>query len=630
MNEQEALRAIVEGTATATGEPFFRELVRHLARALDVRGAWVTEFVAERRRMRAYAFWLEDRWVEDYEYALAGTPCEPVIDNDRLVLIPDRVIELFPEDPDLPPAEAVSYMGVPLHDTDGAILGHLAVLDSRPMPEDPRHTDLFRIFANRAAAELRRLRAEGEVRERELKLSRLVDSAMDAIIEFDADFRVTRVNPAAEAVFACQATAWMGRSLTDFLRADAPDRLAALTRELDGLPPGRRTTWVAGGLSAARADGSEFPAEASLSQFMVRNHRFYTLILRNIDDRLAAERRIHSLELEAETLRQELRDLGQYGQILGNSKALLTVLRDVDQVADTDATVLIQGETGTGKELIAAAIHGASKRRGQPMIKVNCAAIPANLVESELFGHERGAFTGATQRRDGRFALADRGTIFLDEVGELPIDLQGKLLRVLQEGEFEPVGSSRTRQVDVRVIAATNRELAGAIKDGSFREDLYYRLNVFPIRVPPLRERGEDVLLLADMFVTKFAREMGRKVSPLDEAAKLRLRGYSWPGNVRELRNVIERAVITARQGRVDLERMLSGAATERGPDASPPDRVLTEGELRAIERANIERALAATNGKIAGPDGAARLLGIRPTTLSSRIKALKIHPGPD
>ena len=628
--EQEAIRAIVEGTATHTGERFFRELVRHVAGALDVHGAWVTELIEDRGRLRSYAFWLDGDWVDEYEYAIAGTPCEPVINDDCLVRVPDRVIELFPKDPDLAEVGAVSYMGLPLHDTDGSILGHLAVLDTRPMPEHERFSDLFRIFANRAAAELRRLRAEAQVREREKKLSRLVDSAMDAIVELDEKLCVTRVNPAAEKAFVGAATDLIGRPFDTLLRGEGPDRLAASARELGALPEGRRYVWIAGGLRAASIEGEEFPAEATLSRFEVGGRRFHTLILRNVDERLQAETRIRSLEQETEDLRRELRALGKYERILGNSKALLAVLREIDQVAETGATVLIQGETGTGKELVAAAIHDASPRSGRSMIKVNCAAIPANLMESELFGHERGAFTGATQRREGRFAMADRGTIFLDEVGELPPDLQVKLLRVLQEGQFEPVGSSKTQQVDVRVIAATNRVLEESVKRGEFREDLFYRLNVFPIRVPPLRERGEDVALLADTFLRKLARGLGREIEPLNEAAKTRLRAYDWPGNVRELRNVMERAAITSRDGRIDLERAFPAARPDAVPETVSEDRVRTEAEMRALERANVERALESCGGKVSGADGAAELLGMRPSTLSSRIKALGISRSDD
>jgi transcriptional regulator with GAF, ATPase, and Fis domain len=275
-------------------------------------------------------------------------------------------------------------------------------------------------------------------------------------------------------------------------------------------------------------------------------------------------------------------------------------------------------------------IHTASDRADKALVVVNCAAIPAALIESEFFGHEKGAFTGATQRREGRFALADGGTIFLDEVGELPLDLQAKLLRVLQEGEFEPVGSSKTRKVDVRVVAATNRDLGQAVRDGKFREDLYYRLNVFPITVPPLRERGEDIALLASAFVKRFAERMGRAIAPLSPEDIRRLRGYSWPGNVRELQNVIERAVITARDDRLDLGRALPETTASAVLEApAPPDetgsRIRTVREMEALEQQNILRALEVAGWRVAGEKGAARLLGMNASTLASRMKALGI-----
>jgi transcriptional regulator with GAF, ATPase, and Fis domain len=291
--------------------------------------------------------------------------------------------------------------------------------------------------------------------------------------------------------------------------------------------------------------------------------------------------------------------------------------------------VLILGETGSGKELIARAIHGASPRRERPMVKVNCAAIPASLIESEFFGHERGAFTGATGKREGRFALADGGTIFLDEVGELPLELQGKLLRVLQEGEFEPVGSSRTRKVNVRVVAATNRDLFREVQDGRFREDLYYRLSVFPLTVPPLRERGDDIALLAEEFARKFAQKTGRTLAPFTPQCLARLKAYPWPGNVRELQNVIERAVITARDGRMNLDRALPDVPEISALPAAveeASDRIRTVQEIEALERANILRALEACGWRVSGDNGAAQRLGMNPSTLSSRIKALGIR----
>jgi len=299
-------------------------------------------------------------------------------------------------------------------------------------------------------------------------------------------------------------------------------------------------------------------------------------------------------------------------------------LHDVDRVAITDTTVLILGETGTGKELIATAIHKASRRADKPLIRVNCAALPANLIESELFGHEKGAFTGATAKRSGRFLLAHGGTIFLDEVGELPLELQAKLLRVLQEREFEPVGGSKTIKVDVRVIAATNRDLEKSVAAGQFREDLYYRLNVFPIMAPPLRERTDDIGPLANAFLKRASEKLGRTMEPFSADAIARLNAYDWPGNVRELQNVVERSVIVAEHRRPNLERALPSLQTIPA-SSTDTDTIITVGELEALEKRNLLAALQACKWKVAGDNGAAKLLGMKPSTLNSRISALKI-----
>jgi PAS domain S-box-containing protein len=625
-----ALRKILEGTATETGEQFFQALVKNLASALNTHGAWVTEYFPESRRLKALAFWMGGQWLKDWEMVVNGTPCERVIDERCLIHIPDNLVEIYAEDPDVQAVGAASYMGMPLLDVDGKILGHLAVLDLRPMPAEPRAQALFQIFAARAAAELRRMRAEAQVREREHKLHRLVGSAMDAIIELDQHLKINQVNPAAEKVLGANAAVLTGEIFTHFLAPDSREKLARLVIDLDTRPEGQRSVWIGGGLTARARGGESFEAEATLSRFDQKREPFYTLVLRNVNDRLQAERKIESLTIEAEYLREELNELIGADEIIGRSDALLRVLNDVKEVAGTDATVLISGETGTGKELIARAIHLASGRRGKPLIKVNCAAIPAMLMESEFFGHEQGAFTGATKRRDGRFALAHGGTIFLDEIGELPLDLQPKLLRVIQEAEFEPVGSSQARKVDVRLIAATNRDLEKLIRAGQFREDLFYRLNVFPIRLPPLRERLDDIAMLATAFARNFARRMGRPLEPLSDDCVKRLQSYSWPGNVRELQNIIERAMITSRDGRLNLDRALpeSGALRAIKPSESgvTMKNVHTAKEFEELERNNIIAALEASRWKVAGQKGAAQLLGVKPTTLSSRIRALGIE----
>jgi PAS domain S-box-containing protein len=623
LDESVALRSIVEGTATHTGDRFFQTLVESLARALGTHGAWVTEYLPEQRRLRALAFWIGGEWMQGFEQVIDGTPCENVIEGRRLVHVPDNAIALYPKGETARAMGVVSYLGVPLLHVDGSVLGHLAVLDLRPMPAEPRAEALIRIFAARAAAELQRLRAEAEVREREEKLARLVDSAIDAIVELDDALRVTRVNPAAAKLFGEAA---VGSDFRRVLSNESGARLGALAAELAARGEGERSLWIPGTLAARLTTGAEFPAEATLSRFDVHRRVFYTLILRNVNERLEAERRIRSLTVETEYLREELAALGGNDDLLGTSPALADVRQAVKQVAATDATVLVLGETGTGKELVARAVHAASGRHARRLVKVNCAAIPEALVESEFFGHERGAFTGATQRREGRFALAHGGTIFLDEVAELPSDMQAKLLRVLQEGEFEPVGSSQTKKVDVRVIAATNRDLARAVRDGRFREDLYYRLNVVPIEVPPLRTRGDDVVVLATAFAARVAQRMGRAVAPLGSDDVAHLRAYAWPGNVRELQNVIERAVITSPDGRLDLGRLLQSSPA--ASTSASAHTIRTVDELAALERDSITAALAAADGRVAGPNGAAERLGTKPSTLRSRMKALGIDRG--
>jgi len=621
IDEDAALRSILEVTAPETGTRFFETLVRSVARALGTRGAWVTEYLPEQRRLRALAFWIGDRYI-DWEQGIDGTPCEVVIREQRLVHIPERVALLYPGDPGLQKNNITSYLGVPLKDSADAIIGHLAVVDVRPLPPDERAISLFRIFADRAGAELRRLRAERGLREREEKLARIFGGAMDGVLEFDADLRLSQVNPAAAKAFGWRAEGAVGQAFDRHLDPADAVKLRALMAELDRKPAGEGSAWIAGGLSSRRADGSAFPAEATLSSYESGGRRRYTLILRNVQDRLESERKIATLTAETEVLRSEIRELRDVGEILGSSPPVVRMLEDLRQVAATDASVLILGETGTGKELVARAIHDLSPRKSKPLVKVNCGAIPVSLIESELFGHEKGAFTGATGRREGRFAMADGGTIFLDEVGEIPPDLQVKLLRVLQEGEFEPVGGDKTRAVDVRVVAATNRDLEAMIKEGTFRQDLYYRLNVFPLRVPPLRERGDDVPLLARAFAQRFAARLGRALAPLSDADLARLRRYEWPGNVRELQNVLERAVITARDGKLNLDRALP----EGSSASSTPARVLTVAELEHLERRSIEAALEEAGGKVSGPGGAAERMGVPASTLSSRMKALGIR----
>jgi len=331
------------------------------------------------------------------------------------------------------------------------------------------------------------------------------------------------------------------------------------------------------------------------------------------------ERLKNRLLEENRYLREEIKGDHQFHDIISRSAVMAKLLRRVEQVAPTDATVLLLGESGTGKELLARALHDLSPRKHRPLVKVNCGAIPAGLVESELFGHERGAFTSASERRTGRFELADGGTILLDEVGELPAEVQVKLLRVLQEQEFERVGSSRTMKVDVRVVAATNRDLGDAVKAGAFRSDLYYRLNIFPLTLPPLRERMEDVPLLVQAFLKRLAQKLRKPLGHLSDESLAKVMRYAWPGNIRELQNVIERASILAREPVVEIEDALEA----RQPANASPEPTAT---LEDMERAHILRALDAAHGVIEGPKGAAAILALNPSTLRSRMQKLGIR----
>ncbi len=340
MSDEAVLRLIVEGTVSETGTEFFRALVRNLAQALGTHGAWVTEYFPESKRMNALAMWMNDGFIEHFEYSVVGTACADVVESGKLIHIPDRVIEFYPRDDDLIPLNAVSYLGAPLFDTDGSVIGNVAVLDNKPMPKDPRAISLFEIFAARATAEHRRLKVEREVRTREEQLSTLLETALDAIVVLDTELRVVRINQAAARVFGCTAEDMVGESIRDFLVKDSASRVEAFARELEARPAGKQQLWVPQDFIARRWDHSVFPAEATFSRFESQRQFFYTLILRNVDERLEAERQIQLLMQEAEYLREAVREVPGHGDMLGRSDCMQAVYRAIKQVAKTDTTVL--------------------------------------------------------------------------------------------------------------------------------------------------------------------------------------------------------------------------------------------------------------------------------------------------
>ncbi len=502
------LRAVTEGTAAVSGRAFYESLVQHLATSLDVSHAFITE-CHEDNRARVRAFWHDGRFGETFEYELEK-PCLDVAHGQER-LYTEKVRELFPTNHVLVELRVDSYLGVPAVSSSGRIVGHLVVLDIKPIEKDPLWISVLRTFATRAAVELEREHAE--------------------------------------------------------------EKLRAALAEVEALK--------------------------------------------------------NQLEAENVYLQEEIRTEHRFDEIVGQSPALMAALHKVALVGPTDSTVLIVGETGCGKELFARAVHGRSRRSGRPLVKVNCGAIAPGLVESELFGHVKGAFTGAVEKRIGRFELANGGTIFLDEISELPLEAQVKLLRVLQEQEFEPVGSSRTIKVNVRVIAATNRDLDQAVRDGKFRDDLLYRLNVFPIHVPSLRERRPDISLLVAFFTAHLARKLGKPIRGFNTRSMGRLLEYSWPGNIRELQNVVERAAILSPGPVLDVEGSLLGQSpaaeghSQHSPIASAA--LGAQERLQEVERSHILSVLRTTGGVVGGGKGAAAILGLHPNTLRSRMKKLGI-----
>jgi formate hydrogenlyase transcriptional activator len=609
------LRKIDEGTASTTGAEFFNSLVKSLAEALQTQYAFVSKFVlGNRARVRTLAFWKGDGFLDNFEYDLPHTPCERVLAGE-VCLFPEKVQDLFPEHrEDLAKLGVESYLAIPVSDRSGTVMGHLAVMDTKPMHDDPRVLSVFKIFGVRAGAELEREQMDAQLKENEDRLRDLFDEAPIAYVHEGLDSKFIRANRAALKSFGITADQVEGTYGSSFI-PDTPDAQRRLKEAFASIGKGIDTSGVV--LELRRKDNGK-PLWIQWWSRPDPSGTYTRTMFIDITEQVLMEQEKARLEAQNIYLQEEIKGSHNFEELIGGSTSLKKVLKNVGRVAPTDSTVLITGETGTGKELIARAIHNLSPRRGRPLVKVNCAAIPAGLIESELFGHEKGAFTGALTKKMGRFEVADKGTIFLDEIGELPLDLQSKLLRVLQEGEFERVGGMQTFKVNVRIIAATNRDLEQQSKTGHYRPDLYYRLNVFPIHLPALREREGDIPLLVQFFVRKFAANFGKKIDRISERMMAGLQRYHWPGNIRELEHVIERAVILSEGSELEPIELLSQPNGKAG--AVKPQ------TLEETERQHILDVLDQANWRVSGEKGAAKILGLNPTTLEARMKKLGIE----
>jgi formate hydrogenlyase transcriptional activator len=607
------LKAIFEGTAAAVGKGFFHSLVKNLATALSVEYAFVSEFCVDRTKVRTLAFWADDQLKDNFEYQIAGTPCENVLAGE-LYHCADKVAERFPlHKTDLESLEVESYLAIPVMSVGGQVLGHLAVMGRKPMALERMDLSVFKVFGARAGAELERLHMEIVLKDNEERLRDLFDEAPIAYVYEGLDSKLLRVNRTAMKSLGITADQVDGLYGRDFV-PNTPDAQRRLKEAFTSVGKGIDTSGVV--LELRRKDNGK-PLWMKWWSRPDPGGTYTRTMFLDITEQVLMEQEKARLEAQNVYLQEEIKGTHNFEELIGGSTSLKKVLKNVERVAPTDSTVLITGETGTGKELIARAIHNLSPRKDRPLVKVNCAAIPAGLIESELFGHEKGAFTGALTKKVGRFELADKGTIFLDEIGELPLDLQSKLLRVLQEGEFERVGGTQTFKVNVRVIAATNRDLEQQSKTGHYRPDLYYRLNVFPIHLPALREREGDIPLLAQFFVSKFATDFGKKIDRIPERMIASLQRYPWPGNIRELEHVIERAVILSEGSELEPIDWLSQPGGKAGSG-----KTLT---LEEMERQHIVDVLDQTNWRVSGDKGAAKILDLNPTTLEARMKKLGI-----
>ncbi len=624
--EEELLLTISEATSGLVGQDFFNELTRYVTIALGVKTCIVTECTDFLKTcVRTLAYTTGSKLTENIEYDVEGTPCKVVMKGKGSnVFIASGCDKVYPKE-----AGYDSYVAVPITSpANGDVIGHIAALDDKPMSNEMNQTSILKIFAARAGAEIDRIKAEEKLKVANAELEKLLgeseerfrdlfEKAPIAYVHERLDSKFIKVNRAALKLLGVQSTE-VAEIYGKTLVAGTPENQLRLKEAFESIGRGTDTSGVI--LELRRKDNGQ-PIWVQWWSNPDIGGQFTRTMLVDITEKVLLEQEQAKLKAENKYLQEEIKLNNNFEEIVSKSKNFHKILRQIEQVASTDATVLITGESGTGKELLARAIHSISNRSKRPLIKINCANLPANLIESELFGHERGAFTGAMERKIGRFELADGGTIFLDEIGELPVELQAKLLRVLQEGEFERLGNPKTLKVNVRVIAATNRNLEDAIIKKEFREDLFYRLNVFPVISPPLRERKEDIPLLVKHFVKKYEGKMGKEITNIPSKVVDSLMLHDWPGNIRELENLIERGLILSTGNTLEYGSWIPSVKTG---STSSSGKAMPQ-KLDDVEKEHIIAVLDKTNWKVSGEKGAAKILGLNATTLEARMKKLGI-----
>jgi formate hydrogenlyase transcriptional activator len=662
-------------------EEAFDRLTRLATRVLHVPAALVSLVDGERSFIKS-CFGLGEPLASTRQTPLTHSFCKHAVASGEPLLVSDaRLDPLVKDNPSVSEFGVIAYAGIPLKTNDGFTLGTFCVVDAVPREWTDEEIEILRILTASVMTEIGMRRLADELKNLSTDLQHLVEARTSQLSHAEERWRVLlQVN---NAVVTCLDREKLFEAIAGALRSVIPFDGAALVLNdpaagdfkvmgLAGLVPkppviplgtawsrqGSRAGWITDNgrplLTADLREDSRFVEHGPLikegilcslsvplrargkvigtlnvgSQQVGRYEEKDSELLLAIADQVvfAIENMLayeeiaslkHQLEQENLYLQEEWRSEATFADVVGESPAIQKVLASVRIVAGTDSTVLVTGETGTGKELVVRAIHGLSRRKDKILVKVNCAALPSGVIESELFGHEKGAFTGALIRRVGRFELANGGTLFLDEVGDLPLELQAKLLRVLQDGEFERVGGTQTLKVDVRMIAATNRELKNAVAEGRFRADLFYRINVFPIVIPPLRERLEDVPRLTRHFALLYASKMRKPIGTISEQVMRRLMEYGWPGNVRELQNVIERAVILSTNNRLEIDDLLVAPAAE--------PRATSAQTLDEVEREHILSVLRSVGWRVSGDRGAAKILGVKRTTLEARMNKLGI-----